>query len=413
MATPASRVHTPVASKIPIFDIDTHWAEPADLWTSRAPAKYKDKVIHIKEKKDGSQVWMVNDRQIGMAGPSVIDKNLNKVYQVTSIARFDQMADASYDAKARLKVMDSYNVGTQIVYPNVIGFGAQTLMALSNDVELRQWHITAYNDALAELQKAGEGRLLPQAALPLWDIDASLKELHRAREKLGLTGIVMSDNPDHFGQKPLTDPTWDRFFATCQDLELPINFHIASGSSWEGDLSAWWEEDKTMIREDRTLNGPLCVFQGLKLFMNNVNDISNLILTGILEKYPRLKFVSVESGASWIPFVVQSIEHYFGEVMTPAERARFSRTPTQMFRDQIFASYWFENRNAVDFFVKEFGGDNLMFETDFPHPNSLYPDVAGKIDESLGWLDEETRRKILYKNAERVYGVPVAGIGKK
>jgi len=394
------------SQRIPVFDVDTHWSEPGDIWESRAPAKYKGQVLHIKEKPDGSQAWYVGDQWVYWAGSSVIDKNSQRVLQTVSLSHFDDIAPSCYDPKERVAMMDHQGISNQIIYPNVIGFGAQTLMKVSSDTKLRLWHVMAYNDALADMQKAGGRRLLPQAALPLWDMDATLKELHRAREQLGLTGIAMSDKPADFGQKPLTDPIWDRFFATCQDLALPINFHIASGT-WEGDLSEWWSEDKTMFRAGGKLNGPLAVYQSMKLFMNNMSDIANLVLLGVCEKYPRLKFVSVESGASWIPFVVQGMEYFWEQLMTDAERAAFKRSPRETFIDQIYASYWFENKNAVEFFVKDLGPNNLMLETDFPHPMSLWGNVHEKIEETLSGFSEDVRRKICYENAEKVYGVSV------
>jgi len=108
--------------------------------------------------------------------------------------------------------MDAAGVGAQLVYPNVIGFGGQQMMAATEDADLRLWHVQAYNDAVLDLQKESHGRIFPQAALPLWDLDASLQELHRAR-KNGLTGVVMSNAPAHFGQPPLTHPDWEPFFA--------------------------------------------------------------------------------------------------------------------------------------------------------------------------------------------------------
>jgi len=390
--------------KFPIFDVDTHYAEPPDLWTSRAPSKFKDRVLHVEGKANGTEAWFIEGREIAMIGPSVVNKDLGKHLNAFTIPTFENMHPASTYAEDRLSYMDSHGVAAQIIYPNVIGFGAYQLMKMApDDVELRQWHVTAYNDALIDLQKDGKGRLLPQAALPLWDLDASLKELERIR-KLGLTGIAMSDKPADFGQPPLADPKWDRFFATCQDLGLPINFHIGSGS-FEGELGKWWSSERTGIREDGSLNGPLCVFGAVNNFLNNFQDVANLILQGILEKYPKLNFVSVESGVGWLPFVIQGLEHNWAEMTSKEERARFKRSPKEQFVDQIYASYWFEKKNCVDLFIDEFGDNNIMFQTDFPHPTSLYPNIRDKAQETLGHHSVETQKKVLFKNAERVYGV--------
>lgn len=398
-------------SPIPIFDIDTHYTEQPDLWSSRAPAKYKGKVLHVRAKSNGFESWFVGDKEIGMTGPSVVDREMKKHLGAYTLPRYELMSRAGTYAPERLAHMDSVGVGTQLVYPNIIGFGGQALMKLTDDVELRLFHVRAYNDAILDLQKASAGRILPQAALPLWDMDASLVELHRAR-KMGLTGIVMSHTPEDFGQPTLAHPTWDRFFATCQELDLPINFHQASGS-FEGDLSKWWGTDKTVMYSDGTLNAPLVAYAGVQLMFGNGSDICNLIMTGILDKFPRLKFVSVESACGWVPFAIQCLEQQWKEMMTSKYKSQFKREPRQMFLEQIFCSYWFENRNCVDAFIEEFGPDNLMFETDFPHPTSLYPNelVRNKIAETLDHHDRETQEKVLYKNAERVYGVKVTTPG--
>jgi predicted TIM-barrel fold metal-dependent hydrolase len=147
----------------------------------------------------------------------------------------------------------------------------------------------------------------------------------------------------------------------------------------------------------------------------NQLDVANLIMSGILEKYPRLNFISVESGCGWAPSLLQALEHNWDEIMSPEYKGRFKRRPKEMFKDQIYCTYWYETRNPVDSFITEFGPDNLMFETDFPHPVSLYPNnvVAAKIKETLGHHPRETQEKILHGNAERVYGVKVHQPGTK
>ena len=310
---------------LPIFDIDTHFTEPPDLWTSRAPSKYKDQVLHIETKDNGNEAWFVSGREVGIPGPCVVDHEMNKLYGAWTLPTYDMMSRAGTYATERLAQMDNAGVGTQIVYPNIIGFGGQALMTLTNDEELRLFHVQAYNDAILDLQKESGGRILPQAALPLWDIDASLAELDRAR-KIGLTGIVMSHSPGDFGQPPLADPKWDPLFSTCQDLGLPINFHIGSGSM-AGEINKWWGVDKTLSFEDGTLNSPLTTYAGVQVIMSNVSDICNLIMTGILEKYPRLKFVSVESGCGWVSFAIQCLEWHWNEMMLTKHKANFKREP--------------------------------------------------------------------------------------
>src|SRR5882672_6089093 len=395
-----------ILSKIPIFDIDTHFTEPKDLWTSRAPAKYKERVMHVRRDASGQDSWFIEGHNVAPIGPGVVNRQGDKVPGLVNLSNYDEMSLAATETPDRLKLMDKMGVAKQIFYPNVVGFGANRLMDFSDDADLRLWHATTYNDVVADIQKDSKGRILPQAVLPLWDIKASTKELVRIREKLGLCGIAMSDRPQDFKQPPLADPAWNDFFSACQDLEVPVNFHIGSGSL-DHQIETYWG-DRVLFRKDGSLNGGLGSFIAVSNFLANFKDIINLILTGMCDRFPRLKFVSVESGAGWIPFIIKSLEYSFEDVLTREERATFKAEPREYFKRQIYTSYWFENARAVNTYIEEFGTDNLMIETDFPHPQTLYPGLAQKIEETLGIYDEETQRKILYKNAEKVYGVKVA-----
>jgi predicted TIM-barrel fold metal-dependent hydrolase len=393
-------------ASIPIIDIDTHFTEPADLWTSRAAAKHKGMVLETRTNKNGLESWHIGDEFVATCGLGVIDRNEAKQKGTATLPRLDLMSPAQYDPAARVRMMDRFGVIAALQYPNVVGFGAVKLMKLKDDAELRLFHVQAYNDAMAEFQKGGEGRLFPQAVLPLWDLDETLRELRRVREDLGLTGIAMSDRPDLFGQPPLADPAWDPFWATCQDFRLPINFHVASGGAGSVETEYWGKAQK--LGEGDFRNDPATVcFTSMSIFIMNFRDIVNLILTGVLDRFPQLKFVSVESGVGWIPFIIQGLEYTMDELLTREDRRRYKRSPREMFKDQIYASYWFEGANNVDNYISEFGADNLMFETDYPHPQCLYPDVREKVEETLGKYDLAIQRKVLFENAAKLYGIEV------
>jgi len=400
----ASAAAATAIQSIPIIDIDTHYTEPADLWTSRAPSRFKGQVLETRRNAAGVEDWYIGSDYVTFK-LGVIDRNEEKRKGVLALDTLDEMSSAQSNPGDRVRMMDRFGIAAALLYPNVVGFGATRLMELNASEELRLFHVEAYNDAIAELQRAGQGRLYPQAVLPLWDMDATLKELRRCREDLGLTGVVMSDAPHAFGQPVLSDPAWDRFWSTCQDLALPINFHIgSSGVSFAGD---YWGSAFGPT-EDGAPDRVRSVFSATSVFIMNFRDITNLILSGVLERFPRLKFVSVESGVGWIPFVIQSLDYTMDEILSREQRARFKRTAKQMFMDQIYASYWFEGPNNVDNYISEFGVDNLMFETDYPHPQCLYPQVREKVVETLGKYDLPTQRKVLFENAAKLYGIPVS-----
>ncbi|MGE0684625.1 MAG: amidohydrolase family protein, partial [Candidatus Binatia bacterium] len=221
---------------MPVIDIDTHFTEPRDMWTARAPQKLRDRAPHVVKGPEGNEQWVVEDLVLGPPGFCVINKDGEKSYGVISLPRFEDMSFASTNPEARLRYMDEFGLQTQILYPNTLGFAGNNMMKIS-DVELRNFCITGYNDAMAEVQRAGKGRLYPQALLPFWDIELTVKELKRSHEQLGMTGFTMTDAPESWGLPFLNDPHWDPLWAEAQERGLPVNFHIGSGiipGMWAG-----------------------------------------------------------------------------------------------------------------------------------------------------------------------------------
>lgn len=143
---------------------------------------------------------------------------------------------------------------------------------------------------------------------------------------------------------------------------------------------------------------------GIGLFLNNFRVIINLIFSGLLERYPRLNFVSVESGIGWLPFLLEAMDYHFDELV-PDEREGLTMRPSEYFRRQIYASFWFEDfgpRTAI----QKIGEDSIMFETDFPHPTCLYPGVREHLTDVLADVDDSVRWKVLHDTAARIYGLP-------
>jgi predicted TIM-barrel fold metal-dependent hydrolase len=221
---------------MPVIDIDTHYTEPREMWTSRAPQKLRDLAPHVEVTKEGNEQWVVGDLVLGPPGFCVIRKDGTKSYGVISLPRFEDMSVASTNPEARLRYMDEFGLHTQILYPNTLGFAGNNMMKIA-DVELRNFCITGYNDGMADVQRAGKGRLYPQALLPFWDIELAVKELKRCHDQLGMTGFTMTDAPESWGLPFLNDPHWDPLWAESQERGLPVNFHIGSGvipNMWAG-----------------------------------------------------------------------------------------------------------------------------------------------------------------------------------
>jgi len=373
---------------MPIIDVDTHYTEHPELWTALAPAALKARAPRVIDDADGKQFWVVdNDLQLGPVGYCVIRTDGSKALGTTTLTRIDEMHPGATDPQARLQVMDAQGISKQILYPNVLGFAGSFVMNIK-DVPLRNFCVQAYNEHAAGMQRDTAGRLLPQALLPIWDMELTVQEVIRCHEHYGLTGLVLTDSPELWKLPTLSESYWDPLWREAQERGLPINFHIGGGASI-GNLWAGMD-DPTAIAAMSSLAD-----------ITNMRCLINLIFSGLLDRYPRLKFVSVESGMGWIPFLLELATYQIGQNGV----GHLSLTPLEYFQRQIYSSYWFET--DVAYAVQRLGPDNIMFETDFPHPACLYPSVQDQVQRSLGGLPQSTQRKILYETAAKVYQLPL------
>jgi predicted TIM-barrel fold metal-dependent hydrolase len=141
------------------------------------------------------------------------------------------------------------------------------------------------------------------------------------------------------------------------------------------------------------------------IFLRNGLQLNDLLMSGVLARYPRIKFVSVESGIGWIPFVLEAMDYQFQGNSVAEEHPEFDLLPSEYFARNVYACYWFE-QTAPRRLIDKIGVDNILFETDFPHPTSLYGDeVHARIKGGLSDCEESVRRKILWENAQKLYKV--------
>ena len=380
-----------------VIDNDTHYTEPPDLWSSRAPAAYKDKMPYMKT-VDGHSLWFVEgDTPWGMVGTTVIGQGGQKFRGKLSLATFEEMDEAAYLVKPRLAVMDRMGIHAQIVYPNAGGFGATRFLSIQ-DKQLRIECAKIYNDAVAEWQEESGDRLFPQAFLPFWDMDATLKEIRRVREELHLTGVTLTDRPEVFDQPDYGQPHWDPMWELLNELRMPIDFHIGAGV-------------KTFVLDDYGWRsfGPQRKLASVAtlMYMSNAQMVNCFMLSGLFDRYPNLKLVSVESGCGWVPFVIEAAEYQWDE-MAPDESKGLKRRPREYFKDHIYATFWFEDY-GVKHFIEAIGADNLLFATDFPHPTCLYPESQEHLARVLSRLEPDVRRRVVQDNAVELYKLPMPG----
>jgi predicted TIM-barrel fold metal-dependent hydrolase len=375
-----------------IIDADTHVTETPDLWTSRAPASMVDRVPRVETEPNGSQRWVVgNNRGLGNVGMTA---TAGRGTFANPPKTYADMHPGAYDAKARLKYMDDMGIWAMVMYPNVGGFGAQQFLKL-NDPELMLTCVQIYNDWQTEWASADSRRLLPITSIPFWDIDAAVKEVRRCAA-MGHKGILFTGEPQYYGKPLLGDPHWNPLWEVAVEEDLPLSFHIGSGDMAEG-----------LLKGRMKTYGKMAAFTELAvdIFLRNGLQLNDLLMSGVLARYPKIKFVSVESGIGWIPFVLEAMDYQFNGNSVAAEHPEFDRLPSEYFARNVYACYWFE-QTAPRRLIDKIGENNVLFETDFPHPTSLYGDeVHARIKGGLDDCAPSVKRKILWENSQKLYNV--------
>jgi predicted TIM-barrel fold metal-dependent hydrolase len=379
----------PMFEGIKIVDTDTHITEAPDLFTSRAPAASKAKMPRV-ERINGTDRWFVGDRDFGTLGGNVIRADNNKLLGRLAFPKLEQAHPGGHELKARLQAMDDMGVHAQIGFQNSGVTQAGSLMSLG-DPDLALEVIQIYNDASAEFQETSGQRIFNMAHLPFWDQKLLEKEARRCHD-LGLRGFVLPDTPERVGVPSFNHDYWTPFLEMCEATGMPLNFHLNAAIdpntlTWEG------------FQFEQTLSVVATMFS-----IGNAATLGNWMVSGRLDQHPKLKIGLIESGAGWVPFAVEALEHQFREMLA-GKRDVLKKQPWDYFRDHFYCTFWFE-KIAPKYLLEIIGVDNVMFETDFPHPTSLYPGVQEHLKDVLGGYDRTIQKKVLQDNAVRLYNLP-------
>ena len=390
-----------IANRKPMLDSDTHCIEHPTVWTDRLPASWGDRRMHIAyDAAQDREFWCLDDTQVnagwhnayfGAAGDTVQERRYPR--------RQADVSPVCFDPKARLALMDEWGVRAAVLYPNGAGFSLEPFLNYP-DPEVSAAHCSAYNDFLLEdWVGAAPGRFIPMATVPYWDVERTVREIERIAGK-GYGGFVMTGAPQLHGQPYLRDPHWDPMWSAAQAAELPIAFHVANG-----DVQSHLRKDASPEVED-ILESRV----GFAICMDNCMQTSDLLLSGVLGRFPKLRFVISESGVGWVPFMLENLDERFKR-----QRIRLPEfdglLPSELFRRQLYVNCFYEE--IQPYHLDWCGEDNLMFQTDVPHPTGFYMSegadlVEDSIAPCMAALDDVRANKILWDNGARLYAPALA-----
>jgi aminocarboxymuconate-semialdehyde decarboxylase len=297
------------------------------------------------------------------------------------------------------------------------GFDAQVLIPDNRpliyevDAELGRQLARAYNDTVAE-DIAGDDRFIGVAWIYLPDIEESVRELRRAVKDLGLKAVKFNGG---WGDGDLDNEVLWPLYEEIADLDIPILLHPAA-RVFELQHSHPW-----LVGSER--------YQGYQHFptalgfpLTYMVSAARLIFSGVLDRFPTLKFGFFEGGIGWVPWLMRTLDAH-----TPNEagvsvavqqffegKQRIKRLPSEYFAQFYIACVAWET--YVGDTINGWPDHNIIIGSDFDHGDAVatWPRTVDVIKKMPG-LSEVDREKILGGNAMRLFGLEngVSHGGKK
>ena len=367
--------------------LDLCWLPP-DLFVSEASAALKPRMPHVVDSPQG-RVWVAEGGvNFGIANGMGV---FGRKFVEGAHHRFDVMAETGIyadgergisragDPHLRRKEMERDGVDAEVIYGI---FGAASVM---KDEEARDEALRIYNTWLKDFCAHYPGRSIGLACLPNSSVAAAVAEVQRAA-KLGLGGVEMLC---HWDTQPMWHPMWEPLWQALNEVGLPLHFHAFPAFSME----------------QLALDGPRRMSANLTasaLFQINLSRIAAaLICGGVLERHPNIRVAFGESGVGWIPYFLERMDLVFDE--DARYRATLPMKPSEYWQRQCRASFQYERIGTR--LIDDVGAETIMWGSDFPHGDGVWPESGEYIAKQFGHLPPEQVRLITCDNAVKFYAL--------
>jgi predicted TIM-barrel fold metal-dependent hydrolase len=366
--------------------IDLPWLPP-DLFTAGASAALRDRMPYVTDGPKGP-VWVTSrGRTLGLMNGM---GSAGREYVAGQIHRSDRMAATGLyedgrrgirrltDPDLRLADQDRDGVQAEVLY-GILG-ATNRLDDLEAAVEVMR----IYNEWLADFCQAHPERYAGLACIPGHSVEAAVDEVRRVVKRGGLRGIEVANSAELL---PLWDPRWTPLWEAASEAGLPVHFHTIGSRLPD-----------TAGLEPRVARAAFAVhITGFQLHMATV--LMSLVFGGVLERSPDLRVVIGESGIGWIPYVLHRMD---AEWEDQFQDLGLSMPPSAYWRRQCRATYQTDPIGIK--LLDDLGAETIMWGSDFPHPDGVWPDSREYIERELGHLPAAVRHQIVCGNAARLYG---------
>lgn len=393
-------------STIPLLvSPDDHVQAPGHVWTSRLPANLRDQgptmrrlrgvadlgrgEITFVEDDEGSlaDVWSYDGRQVPIVRIAAA-AGLPRSEVGPEPCTLDDIRKGCWDPTARLADMDTAGIEASVCYPNLFVRFCGQRFSLAQDKDLALRCIQAYNDWIVEEWCGGSnGRLAPMGIVPLWDPALATAEVERIAA-LGFRSISFSEAPHLLGFASVASKQWDPMLAACAEAGIVVSLHVGSGSF-------------SLISRD----APIAVANTVP-GLYSAHALVDLLFSGVFARYPALKVCFAEAQMGWVPYVLERADHVWlenDEGFNGIDKAEISEPPSHYFRQNVWLAFF---RDPVGLAILDrIGVDKVLYETDFPHLDTEWPNCRAVAEELTSGLSREDAAKVVAGNARSLFRI--------
>src|ERR1043166_60113 len=375
--------------KYGLVSADSHVVTDRSAFVDRmSQAKWGDKIPQVVELENKGNLvhrWRVYGKPLAGRGvcncPAIMNDPMRNSYP----QRWEDVPIKGYVPSERARALDSDGIDAEVLFPNDPPSFHQY-----GDAEFELAGVEAYNDSMAEWNKCSD-RFVPLAMVPLLGgIETTVAEVRRAAS-IGHKGIVMLAEPKLAVEKLpyISEPYWYPLWETCQETDVPIHLHASAGLGRKIAFPEW--DGYTAHQQHAAFTVPTAAWPA--------QIIPNIIFSGIAYRFPRLKWVFAETGIGAVSSAQSACDYEW-------ERRHLWNhglpiRPSDVIRKQVFVNFWYEQAGIE--LRHRIGIDNIMWESDYPHIASTYPESWKFVERSLAGVPDSERKKMLYQNAKALY----------
>jgi uncharacterized protein len=375
-----------------VVDVDGHVLEPRDTWLRYIDPQFRDRAIRIAEDDKGWEMLLIDGKShpvvhgiMGAIGGVGMEEDVSALFTPGARKYEDGFVPGGVDPAARIEQLDSEGIDIAMLYPT-LGILWEGMVS---DPRLADAYTRAYNRYIVDFCSHNRKRLVPVAHIALLDINLAVAEVKRAREA-GCVGIYISPDPPSRGGRQLDDPALDPFYRIAAELDMPIAFHVVVHQK---DLLADYDSGPGATNT---------AFKGCFLALEVMAAFTQLLLSGVLERHPRLRVAVLETGSNWLGAWLDRMDHKWEKLMVGRE-AVLKMKPSEYFHRQCIISAD-PDETMTDVMVERFGDDKVVWASDYPHIDAE-ENVLPELRRSLARLPIESQRNVLGNNAVRFYGL--------